>query len=64
MRIPLKERIGAKAEGIAGETEGHIPDNFIFFNSSKKRFQTGLPKYRISNVTTCHQFCSKSCFMQ
>ncbi len=46
LRIPLKERIGAKAEEIGGEIGGDFLDNFIVFNSSKKRFQTGLPKYR------------------
>jgi hypothetical protein len=47
LQIPLKERIGAKAEEIGVETEGDFTDNFIVFNSSKKRFQTGLPKYSI-----------------
>jgi hypothetical protein len=47
LQIPLKERIGAKAEEIGGEIGGNFLDNFIVFNSSKKRFQTGLPKYRI-----------------
>jgi len=71
LRIPLKARIGAKAEEIGRETEGDFTDNFIVFNSGQKRFQTGLPKYSIGMLqhAACwtplrHQFCSKSCLTQ